>query len=62
MRAEINESLCQGHALCAMYAPNVFDTSDDGYAVVTRDEVPKDEAEAVGRAVAACPERAISLR
>jgi ferredoxin len=62
MRAEINESLCQGHALCATYAPNVFDTNDDGYAFVTRDEVPQDEAEAVSRAVAACPERAISLR
>lgn len=63
MRVEIDEDRCQGHALCAMYAPNIFDTrADDGHAFVTRDEVPESEAEAVNRAAAGCPEQAISLR
>ena len=63
MRVEIDETRCQGHALCATYDPGVFDTrDDDGHAFVTCGEVPEAEAEAVSRAVAGCPEQAIILR
>jgi ferredoxin len=63
MRIEIDEDRCQGHALCAMYAPNLFDNrADDGHAVAIPGEVPDSEAEAARRAVAGCPEQAITLR
>jgi ferredoxin len=39
--------------------PEVFELSDDGYAVVKCDEIPASLREAVEQAVRQCPERAI---
>ncbi len=62
MRVTVEEERCQGHTLCAMAAPEVFDLrEDDGHSVVKLEEVPTRLAGAVRRAVDSCPERAISI-
>lgn len=62
MKVQVDSELCQGHTLCAMRAPAVFEPSEvDGHAVVLTDEVPADQEEQVLEAVRSCPERAISV-
>ena len=60
MRVAIDEDLCRGHAICCAACPEVFDLTDDGYAVVQVTEVPAEHEDAVRAAVSRCPERAIS--
>ena len=62
MRVIVDADICQGHALCSMTAPEVFDLrEDDGHSEVKVDEVPPEAQEAARRAVEGCPERAISI-
>lgn len=62
MDVEVDLSRCQGHTICAMRAPDIFDLSDDdGHALV---RVPHPEGEQEQRAIdaaASCPEQAISV-
>jgi ferredoxin len=62
MRVRVDGAKCQGHTLCAMNAPHVFELSDeDGHAFVTDENVaPQDEA-AVRAAYESCPEGAVVL-
>jgi ferredoxin len=62
VRVRIDESRCQGHAMCSLYAPKVFaQTDDDGSAYVLVDQVDGHTAEAAVLAAASCPEKAITL-
>lgn len=62
MRVRVLDDVCQGHTLCAIAAPAVFELrEEDGHAFVTTAEVPPEHEEAVDRAAAGCPERAIVL-
>ena len=62
MRVSVDRHCCQGHALCTVEAPEVFELSDeDGYAYVSSPEVPMGWEDKVRRAAAACPEQAISF-
>lgn len=62
MRVSVDADHCQGHTMCKMAAPAVFQLDDvDGHAYVPVDEVPMEQQERVRQAVASCPERAISL-
>lgn len=61
MRAAVDEDGCRGHAVCCSICPEVFDLSDDGYAVVRVPEVPVEFEESARKAAANCPERAITL-
>jgi ferredoxin len=60
MRIRVDPEKCQGHTLCAMQAPDLFELSEiDGHSSVVREEVPPDrEADAL-EAVRSCPEQAI---
>ncbi|MFD2396287.1 ferredoxin [Prauserella oleivorans] len=41
MKVRADENRCQGHGLCNMTAPDVFDLSDeDGHVVIRTPEVP----------------------
>jgi ferredoxin len=61
MKIAVVPGRCQGHALCAGEAPDVFRLDDDGFNVTPPTDVdPADEA-AVRRAVANCPERALRV-
>ncbi|MEX5634263.1 ferredoxin [Parafrankia sp. FMc2] len=60
MKVVVDEDRCCGHSTCATLCPEVFTLSDDGFAVVTVDEVPAEFERVVHEAVSNCPERAIS--
>ncbi len=61
MKATVDEDRCRGHAVCCTLCPEVFDLSDDGYAVVEQPDVPERFERAVRTAASSCPERAIRL-
>ncbi len=61
MHTSIDGSKCQGHGRCVMTAPDVYDVDDMGNGMVLLAEVPADLAEDVAKAVASCPEQAISM-
>lgn len=62
MRVRVDDAKCQGHTLCALNAPQVFDLrEDDGHSFVRNEVVPPEHQAAVRAAFEACPERAIVL-
>ncbi|EME98741.1 ferredoxin [Streptomyces mobaraensis NBRC 13819 = DSM 40847] len=60
MRVSIDSDLCIGSGQCALTAPGVFDTDDDGFGVV-RSEGEGGADPMVKEAVRACPVQAITL-
>jgi len=61
VKVTVDPGLCQGHGLCTVCAPDLFDIADDGHASVLLSEVPADLAEAARNAAQTCPERAITI-
>lgn len=62
MRVRIKSKVCQGHAMCQLACPEVFQLSDDdGHAYVLQDEVPAQFEHNVEQAVRSCPEEAIEI-
>jgi len=62
MRVTADLDLCQGHAVCAVEAPDVFANDKDKDKVRILDERPAESRnDAVGNAVKYCPTRALSL-
>jgi ferredoxin len=62
MRVYVDESVCQGHTLCAMAAPEVFQLrDDDGHAFVTLTDFTPEVMAAAKRAASTCPEQAIVI-
>jgi ferredoxin len=60
VRVYIQEDVCQGHTLCFMAAPEVFDLrEEDGHAIVKVTEFSPELLEAAKRAALTCPEQAI---
>ncbi|MDT3441928.1 MULTISPECIES: ferredoxin [unclassified Pseudofrankia] len=58
----MDEDVCQGHTLCAMNAPALFDLrADDGHAVTLVEEVPGELDAAARLAARGCPERAVVI-
>jgi ferredoxin len=57
----VDNEVCAGHGNCTAICPDVFDLTDDGYAVVITEDVPAWHEDRVRNAVAQCPERAISI-
>ena len=60
MKVKVDEDRCRGHGMCLTFCPEVFEITDDGWAVADPGEVPAELAGAVREAVENCPERAIS--
>ena len=61
MKVSIDQDLCQGHAVCYLVAPSVFDVDEDGRGVVISEEIGE-ELEADARVAAQrCPESAVIL-
>ena len=61
-RAIVNPDLCQGHTLCNMAAPEIFQLRDeDGHAYVVVDELTPDQVTMARQAELGCPERAITV-
>lgn len=62
MKARVDAARCQGHTLCAMIAPNVFELDDvDGHASVNSDALAAQDEAQLQEAVRSCPEQAIVL-
>lgn len=60
MKVRVDPQRCQGHTLCAMIAPDMFELSDlDGSSSAVRGIVPPDRENAVLEAAQSCPEQAI---
>jgi ferredoxin len=60
-RIEVDLDLCQGHAMCALEAPDYFRVPKRG-TVEILDTAPPDEARIdIERAVESCPTRALSI-
>lgn len=60
MQVHVDEDVCGGHGICLGIAPEVFELTDDGYAVTLVAEVPAGREEAVRQAVLQCPNQAIT--
>lgn len=52
---------CGGHGVCVQLVPQLFDLSDDGYAVTLVGDVPAELLDGAGAAATQCPTHAISL-
>ncbi len=62
MRVSVDLNVCQGHGICHMSAPGVFELDDeDGHSIVMTDPVPPELESAAQLAVDSCPERAITV-
>jgi ferredoxin len=61
MRIVYDRSKCQGHGRCYALAPDLFDSDDEGYAVVLQQEVPAERERAARLAADNCPEYAIAV-
>jgi ferredoxin len=61
MKVTVDPDRCQGHARCWDICPEVFSLNDEGNSEVLVPEVPAEFESQVEKAVANCPERAISL-
>jgi ferredoxin len=62
MRVAVNDSACQGHAMCALACPEVFQTDDvTGHAFVLTDTVKPEHEADVLVARDSCPEEAIEI-
>ena len=60
MRAAVDDQRCRGHGVCITICPEVFELTDDGYAVAAEADVPTELEAAVSEAVESCPEQAIT--
>jgi ferredoxin len=62
VRVVIDGERCAGHGRCYVIAPELFTDDERGYGATAGDgAVTPDQADLARRAVAACPERAISI-
>lgn len=62
MRIHVTPYACQGHALCRALAPELFDSDDEGLAVLLIDgDVPPEVEEKARFAAQRCPEFAIEI-
>ena len=62
MRVKVDWDLCQGHAVCASEAPEVFAFDKENAKVQVLIECPGEELRAqVAAAVKYCPTRALSI-
>ncbi|MCV7178136.1 ferredoxin [Mycolicibacterium sphagni] len=62
MKVRVDQERCQGHTLCAMIAPDMFQLNDiDGSSSAVTEVVPADQIELVREAAQSCPEQAILI-
>lgn len=58
---EVDEDLCQGHAMCELEAPDYFRVPKRGTVQILDAEPPEDARAEIERAVESCPTRALSI-
>jgi ferredoxin len=62
MRVVLDSEKCQGHGRCYGLSPELFDTDDEGYAVLkVTGDLPTELEEPARIAADNCPEYAITI-
>jgi ferredoxin len=62
VKIRVDPQRCQGHTVCAMIAPNMFQLSEiDGSSSAVSEVVSADQEGLVREAVHSCPEQAIHV-
>ena len=62
MRVGVDLDVCQGHGVCHMSAPDVYELDpEDGHSIVMVDPVPPELEADAQLGVDSCPERAIAV-
>ena len=62
MKVHVDPDKCQGHTLCAMRAPGLFELSEtDGHSSAVAEAVPAAEEAGALDAAGSCPEQAITV-
>ncbi len=63
MKVKIDAGLCTGHGRCWVYAKEVYDLDDNGYAAQRGNtlDVPVEHEAAARLGASNCPERAIQI-
>ncbi|MCV7279581.1 ferredoxin [Mycolicibacterium flavescens] len=61
MRVEVDLDRCTGHGICESIAEDVFEVTDDGFAVIHGAQRPESDRERMQRAVTGCPAAALRL-
>ena len=56
----IDADRCQGHGRCSLVSMDLFDVDDDGHGIVIVPEPGPEFAAEISKAIASCPEQAIS--
>ena len=60
-RVELDEDLCQGHAMCELEAPDYFRVPKRGVVEILDPEPPDEARSQIESAVESCPTRALSI-
>ncbi|MFS0736837.1 ferredoxin [Sphingomonas sp. 1P06PA] len=61
MRIKVDRTICAGHALCAIKAPDLYELDDDGFCISDGAVVPPGQEEQAELGAQSCPEKAITL-
>lgn len=62
MHVTVDPERCQGHTLCAMIAPDMFELDEvDGHSSPVTETVPAGQEDNVTEAARSCPEQAIAI-
>ena len=59
MRVIVDRDRCEGNAVCAGIAPDIFDLDDDDYAVVKTDPILPGHERLAEQSIAECPRAAL---
>ncbi len=59
MKVAVNTDLCEGHARCQSFVPEVFRLRDDDHSEVIMDDIPENLRTRVEEAIRLCPRQAI---
>lgn len=60
-RLRVDWAACDGHGLCAQWAPEIIELDEWGYPIVSAGHVPSEVLAHVRAAVDACPVLALKL-
>ncbi|WP_026414661.1 ferredoxin [Actinomadura oligospora] len=61
MRIDVDLDLCQGHAMCELEAPDVFEVARKGKVRILDPEPGSEHHDEVAAAVRFCPTRALRM-
>jgi alkylation response protein AidB-like acyl-CoA dehydrogenase/ferredoxin len=62
LRVVVDSTVCEGHALCVSFVPEVFELADNDRSTVLDVELTDELLESVEEAIVRCPVQAISLQ